>query len=142
MVCADICSSASQAFIGDNRWDVLLIPEVLEHIGNPVSFLQTIARLHGRWIERIILTVPNAFRAGNFTNALRNQEAINSDHRFFFTPYTIMKVASDAGLELESLTFARFSETPGWRGVLKHAFLRRVPALSENIVLTAKFSQQ
>lgn len=140
VVCADICSSASQAFIRDNHWDVLLIPEVLEHIGNPVSFLQSIARLHGPWIERVIITVPNAFRAGNFRNALRNQEAINSDHRYFFTPYTLMKVATDAGLALESLRFARFSETRGLRGVLKHAFLRRVPALSENLVLTARFS--
>ena len=63
-----------------------------------------------------------------------------SVHRYFFTPYTIMKVATDAGLALESLRFARFSETSGWRGALKHAILRRVPTLSENLVLTGKFS--
>lgn len=137
VACVDICSEASRAVLGTSRWDTLLIPEVLEHIGNPVSFLKKIATLHRDSFMRVIITVPNAFRGGSITNALRGHEAINSDHRFYFTPYTIMKVAVDAGLTLESLSFARFTELKGVRGALKGALLRQMPMLSEDLVLTA-----
>jgi hypothetical protein len=38
-------------------------------------------------------------RGGNIRGAWKNTEVINTDHRFFFTPYTIAKIAVDAGYE-------------------------------------------
>jgi len=137
IACADITDPSSRAVISSARWDYLLIPEVLEHIGNPVQFLRSIVSLHGANIGALIITVPNAFRAGSFRNALRGVETINSDHRFYFTPYTIMKIAMDAGLKIQSLSFAQFSLPGGPAGAVKNMILRRAPMFSENLVLIA-----
>ena len=72
----------------------------------------------------------NAWRFGSIRGALNNTEIINSDHRFFFTPYTIAKVAIDAGyapVEVKMATFMR-------AGKLKSMLLRQLPLLAEDII--------
>jgi hypothetical protein len=104
--------------------------EVVEHIPNPVSFLSRFRENYGDVVDQIVITVPNAFRGGNIKGILKNVETINSDHRFFFTPYTIAKVAIDAGyapVEVKMATFMR-------AGKLKSMLLRRLPLLAEDII--------
>lgn len=88
--------------IVSKQWDYIVAGEVLEHIDNPVEFLKAIREKYGRCTERIIITVPNALSYSNFRFALRNTEMINSDHRYWFTPFTLTKVALQAGITVES----------------------------------------
>lgn len=91
-VLADPCE-----LLMEQQWDYLLLPEVLEHIGNPVDFLSGLRnRFRGR-VGEMVVTVPNAFSRRNGREARRNVERINSDHRYWFTPYTLARVALDAG---------------------------------------------
>jgi len=83
-------------------FDYILFPDVIEHIGNPVEFLKLVRLSYSDNIKRIILTVPNAFSKINFQNAKNNFEEINTDHRFWFTPFTLAKVLVDAGYTLEN----------------------------------------
>ncbi|HKR87283.1 MAG TPA: methyltransferase domain-containing protein [Phenylobacterium sp.] len=133
MVAGDITSPDPIAEISREKFDVALFGEVVEHIPNPVEFLKRFRKTYCSNFKKIIITVPNAFRAGNVLGIARNIETINSDHRFFFTPYTISKVAVDAGYRPESVTMAAFTRP----GRLKSWILNMRPLLAEDIVLVA-----
>jgi hypothetical protein len=77
----------------------MILGEIIEHISNPAAFLNALRERYAGYVGKIILTTPHAFRYKNFTRAAKtHQEIINSDHRFWFTPYTLAKIAVDAGL--------------------------------------------
>jgi hypothetical protein len=90
-------------FLADHHWDLVVLGELVEHLDNPVAFLAALrARLRGR-ADRLVVTVPNAFYHRNARHARRGVEHVNSDHRYWFTPYTLAKVAVRAGLGVEEL---------------------------------------
>ncbi|HYY31216.1 MAG TPA: methyltransferase domain-containing protein [Chthoniobacterales bacterium] len=126
----DVTVMPKIAEIGNDKFDYTLLGEVMEHIGNPVHFLKSLLSIYRENIEQVIITVPNALRADNILNALKARETNNSDHRFFFTPYTIAKVAWDAGLAPVSVQMALYSPA----GRLKRAILNRFPLLGENLI--------
>src|SRR5258706_11279749 len=92
--------------ISDKTWDFAILGELLEHIDNPVSYLREIRQKYQHAIEKIILTVPNVLTEQSFAAARRSSELINSDHRYWFSPYTIAKVMLQAGMELDEIFFA------------------------------------
>lgn len=101
----NILTQDSKALL-EEQWDYLLLPEVLEHIGNPVDFLSALRnKLKGR-VSTIIITVPHALYQGNCKRTSQGIERINSDHRFWFTAYTLSKLMVDAGYEIEKVTFS------------------------------------
>jgi Methyltransferase domain len=126
----DITSSDAIEAVRGKQFDIALFGEVVEHISNPAAFLQRFRENYGDIVEHIVITVPNAFRAGNVKGAFRNAETINSDHRFFFTPYTISKIACDAGFTPEQIVMATYTRA-GW---LKTQVLNRAPLLAEDII--------
>lgn len=84
------------------KFDYIVAGEILEHVDNPVEFLQTINEKYCDLVEGIIITVPNALSTYNCETALKQgSEVINTDHRYWFTPFTIAKVAVRAGLEIQ-----------------------------------------
>lgn len=118
------------------HWDYMVLGEVLEHIGNPVFFLQQIYTKYHGLVDRLMLTVPNAFRALNYQAVQQHLEFINSDHRFWFTPYTLCKVVSEAGFTPERFCFA---QGPGLLYGRTKGLLEQYPALRDHIVLIAAF---
>jgi hypothetical protein len=99
-----------------------------------VQFLSKFVEHYGSFCRTVIITVPNAFRGGNVINIFQNREVINSDHRFFYTPYTLLKVATDSGLRpisVEAAAFSRVSST------LKQKLLNWRPLLAEDLILFA-----
>lgn len=79
------------------KWDYLLLGEILEHVDNPVLFLQIIKNKYKDKIGKIIITVPNIFNIYMAHCIKNNIEHINTDHRYWFTPFTILKVLTRAG---------------------------------------------
>lgn len=101
----NILTHDSKALMGD-QWDYLLLPEVLEHIGNPVDFLTGLrTKLQGR-VRKFIITVPHALSGANSKRSFHGIERINSDHRFWFTAYTLAKLVVDAGFSIEKIIFS------------------------------------
>lgn len=81
----------------DNMYfDVLLVPDVIEHVGNVESFLKSLSEINAR---KIIITTPNAFRLQN--RSLFKSELVNTDHKYWFSPYTLSKSIYDAGYHIE-----------------------------------------
>jgi hypothetical protein len=138
IVAGDIASEHVIDAIASRFFDIVLFGEVVEHIGNPVQFLGNFVSTYGANFHEVIITVPNAFRAGNIKNIFFNRETINSDHRFFFTPYTISKVAFDAGIAPTGIQMASFSR----QRRLKNLITSRWPLLAENIVLRGRRSSR
>jgi hypothetical protein len=96
--------------IESSHWDYVILGEVLEHIDNPVKFLTVLDDKINSIASAVIITVPNAWQYLNWKKALKGIEVINSDHRYWFTPYTICKVATCAGLSLQSLTLCEYHD--------------------------------
>lgn len=71
-------------------WDVVLVPEVLEHVPNVAEFLDQLARLDA---STIVMSVPDAYScfARHFAYDGAAQvltEVVHPDHNCWYTPYT------------------------------------------------------
>lgn len=129
--------------VDGERWDLLVMGELLEHIDDPVAFLQAIRSRHSGRIGQVALSVPNAFALRNLLHVVRGLEVINSDHRYWFTPYTLAKVLARAGMEPEWFTFCdRLPRRSGFAGRSRSAMLNlifgRVPAFRTELIMVAR----
>jgi methyltransferase family protein len=79
--------------VPEQDFDLCLLADVIEHVGDPVAFLRSMARHR---FGQLVITTPNVFR---WRNCLPGSERVNSDHRYWFSPYTLCKVLVDAGYE-------------------------------------------
>lgn len=132
---ANVITEPAPAAVTSEKWDYLVAGEVLEHIDDPVAFLKAIRAKYGPCTERIVITVPNALSYTNFRFALRNTELINSDHRFWFTPFTLMKVAVQAGIQVENFDLC-VDEKPSVFSI--KYWLGNKPLLRNRVVLVGK----
>ena len=105
----DILSDDFDA-IKQTKWDYVVFGEIMEHIDNPVNFLKVFKSRFGANVERFIITVPSIYNKRQFGNMLKYKEVINSDHRFWFTPYTISKIVAAAGFIPENITFSNLQK--------------------------------
>lgn len=92
--------------ISSGRWDYAVFGEIVEHLDDPVHFLKVFKSKYGEVVSKFIITVPTIYTIRQFTNMLNYREVINSDHRYWFTPYTISKVLVSAGYQPEKIIFA------------------------------------
>ncbi len=142
VVCCDILENDQVIKKTNGKWDHLVLGELLEHIDNPVNFLKRLKEKYSHDIEEVIITVPNALKYKNFKNVIRHKEVINSDHRYWFTPFTLCKVVICAGLQIEECQFIQSAPFPK-ENFLKNfaisAILKRFPAFRDTIILIAKF---
>jgi 2-polyprenyl-3-methyl-5-hydroxy-6-metoxy-1,4-benzoquinol methylase len=126
--------------ITDRKWDYLLMAEMLEHIDNPVSFLQVISQNYRNHIGSLIITVPNAFGITHMGKALNQGiESINNDHRYWFTPYTICKIAHQAGLIIDELIMCLSEYTVELTSANRELLLDK-PVLLDSIVLVTHWA--
>jgi hypothetical protein len=79
----------------DRKFDVMLVPEVLEHVDDLGSFLKKLSSLKA---ERIIITVPDAYlcyhKHFQYSNNKEFTEIIHPDHNCWFSPYTLKNVVN------------------------------------------------
>lgn len=92
--------------VDSQTWDFALFGEIVEHLDNPVEFLSTFREKYQKNVKRFIITVPNILNRAHFKEMLNFRELINSDHRFWFTPYTISKVIAESGMTPEHIHYA------------------------------------
>ena len=104
IICEDITEVVNETIASD-KWDYLILGELLEHIDNPVDFLYKLRKNYAGSIDKIVITVPNILNVNRMKEMKKCVEVINTDHRFWFTPYTIAKVASESGLKPDEVLF-------------------------------------
>lgn len=77
-------------------YDLVLVPEVLEHVPSVKAFLHT---LRGIETERVVITVPDAASCAEAhfhydAAAEEFTEIVHPDHHCWFTPYTFVNTVS------------------------------------------------
>lgn len=107
----------------ENKWDYAVFGEIIEHLDDPVNFLKVFKAKYGENVNRFIITVPNIYNKRQFINMKNYREVINSDHRFWFTPYTISKVLVSAGYNPEKLDYSNL-QSLGITDLLKRKIKR------------------
>lgn len=134
--CLDINNDSLPSEIFEHRYDVLILGEILEHVNNPVEFLSKIHEYFGDFADFILITVPNAFDITNLRCILEQKEFINSDHRYWFTAYTLGKVLHESGFK--DYKFA-FSQTHFPDSLLWGTICKKFPMTRESIIACATF---
>lgn len=144
VTCADIVHDEVPA-IEKQEWDYMLLGELLEHLDDPVGFLTAIRQRYQTNIARVIITVPNALSLLNMRFAFHHQECINTDHRHWFSPYTLGRMLISAGMQPEEFLFCEpFPASSPWyarltpRNLVVELLLHRYPALREGMLMIAK----
>jgi hypothetical protein len=99
------------------QWDLILCPEMLEHFTNHQQFLHNLRRI-SYCGTTLIITGPNAFQFGNFINALRGFETTNSDHKYWFTFYTLSRMLAANGWRPQELIYYNGPKGRSWMDVL------------------------
>ena len=136
--CADIFSDQFKSIAEGDSWDYIFIPEVLEHLDDPSGFLQAIAEQYSITFKKMVLTVPNGISHDNWKLAKKGYEVINSDHRFWFSPFTLAKTIDTAGMVVERILMCRHG-TINWRALRRNRFYKKHPLLRNDILCIAGF---
>ena len=71
-----------------NEYDVILVPEVIEHVDNVREFLQTFDNYSGI----LIITAPDAYLLHHHFKMMDSnifQEFVHADHKCWYSPYTL-----------------------------------------------------
>jgi 2-polyprenyl-3-methyl-5-hydroxy-6-metoxy-1,4-benzoquinol methylase len=112
-------------------YDCCLLADVIEHVGDPVAFLRSIRRHR---FGELVVSTPNVFR---WRNLLPGAELINTDHRYWFSPYTLCKVLVDAGYEPSAVELCH-ADYASWRGALAARVADLVPRWRDSLIVRAK----
>jgi len=106
VVCADITTDSIPELEGE-QWDYMILGEIIEHVDNPIQFLNSILKKYKGIVNKIYITAPNIMVRNRFEHMINtSSELINTDHRFWFTPFTLAKVMTLAGFNNIKLDFA------------------------------------
>jgi hypothetical protein len=116
-------------FKDHGRFDVLLVPDVIEHVPNVAKFLTGLRAYN---VEEWIITSPNAFRLAN--RRLFSQEIINTDHRYWFSPYTLTKVLYESGFAIRGFYY---TDQLSYRHPISSYLKWRYPLCRDGLAVTA-----
>jgi len=95
--------SETEHFSEGRHYDFALLAEIVEHLDNPGQFLTHLNQTLGHLYDRIVITVPNGFSSVAQKRWRDGFENVNSDHRFWFSPYTIARLTAAAGFNVEKV---------------------------------------
>ena len=84
-----------------NKYEIVLMADVIEHVNDPVGFLAYYAEYLNTG-GQIFISTPNSNRANNFINILfNNNYSVNPEHTFWFCPKTLAEVVNRARLNID-----------------------------------------
>lgn len=121
----DIFTPDAPARLAAWQLDLVLVPDVIEHLSDPAAFLRRLAQCLPQ--AEFVVTVPNGLALRNTLQTLAGVERINTDHRLWFSPFTLLKVLSDAGLQTHSMHGCPVSAPGSIKGRLLRAASRWRP---------------
>ncbi len=107
-----------------NRYDLILFPEVLEHLLHPglaMENLRQICLLNKG--AQLCITTPNAYSVMAFFTAVGGDELVHPDHYFYFSPSTLRKLVRDTGMQMTDLQLYASESLLNSPGLTKHGLI-------------------
>lgn len=107
-------SEIDQIINNNEKFDLILMPETIEHLDNPGNFIKKLMDIN---FDKILITAPNCFmtepmKIWNNSEYYKNgektyfKELIHPDHNFWFSPWTLKNI-----VEKNCLNRLEFIET-------------------------------
>lgn len=129
-----LVDATSEVDMGE-RFDRVVLGDVIEHVENPVALLRFAAR-HLAENGLIVCTTPNPLFYENIVSVLRNGMLIaNAEHVSWITPSNALELAHRAGLSLKRVHHYTGAGNSGFRracisvlkilGLIKYEFFAR-----------------
>lgn len=107
-----------------DAYDLVLLPEILEHLGNPAQALANLKRLcvtgNG---AKLCVTVPNAYYAGSILRAMDGDEIVHPEHYYYFSPATLRKLLHDAGFTVVEMALYASRDSATLPGIVKNGVI-------------------
>jgi 2-polyprenyl-3-methyl-5-hydroxy-6-metoxy-1,4-benzoquinol methylase len=119
-------------------YEVILLPDVLEHLNNPMAALSNIQLICNE-SSRLIVTVPTAYSVKSFMRVVVGHELIHPDHVAFYSPYVLTNLLDRAGFACTDY----FAFVGGGRGPIAagtNLLARLFPRLAEGVGVVARKS--
>lgn len=120
--------------------DVVLMPELIEHLGNPALALDSLRRYLARTGATAFITTPSAYSWAHITRfAFARAEWVHPDHRMLFSPTTLMTAIDAAGLS--ALHWWAYAWDPrGLKGLVDRLLYAWNPWLAPGLAVQVKAS--
>lgn len=103
LIVADVCQFNELEALRHKGFDVVLAPEVVEHLLNPGLFLEELRAFVGVRRAELIVSVPNAFRLATLRRLLGGVEYVHPDHNYWFSYHTITNLLRKCGFEVDEV---------------------------------------
>ncbi len=133
----------------DKKFDILIMLDVIEHVNDPVEFLNNYKKFL-KEDGKIIVTTPNSNRAINFVNIFfRNDYSLNYEHTFWFCPKTFLEIVNRVdGLEASEFYWLNEyiqNRKMTWKGKIIYYFekflIRKSSSFSPNFMFILEYKK-
>ena len=122
--------------------DVILVPDVLEHVENARSFLLGIGKLLAQLdTAECILSTPNAFSLKTFLPVFAGFDFTHSDHCLLHNEFTLEHVLADSNLAIHELNYYQRDISNRYGSMLSRIsapldlIARIMPRLSDGLIV-------
>lgn len=138
--------ASAEDFSFDQKFDVILAGDLIEHLSNPGKFLDACARCIKK-DGTLVITTPNCFNLFNLAEKLTKYEpTVNYDHTVYFNTKTLKQLLKKNGWDVVSFDYV-YSLGVKYKESYKKRFLNGLYWLlstftdkfSETVVVTARY---
>lgn len=114
-------------YFSDEKFDLIVAGEILEHLSNPGQFLQACNEVMDE-NGILLITVPNVFGSRRLVHNLLGTENYHPDHTFYFSENTIKTLAARHGLHISNSFY--YASNPGCSFIKKALYflVEKIPA--------------
>lgn len=115
-----LCDATSEVYIGE-KFDVIVMGDVLEHVNNPVNLLRFGLRHLNKSGEMIVKT-PNPHYKSCLKAFMKKRTYNNLDHMAWYSPSHAMELSRRSGCALKSYVVDYTEQKPWYRRFLNPEF--------------------
>jgi hypothetical protein len=138
--CLDIFDLAFQRLVDEFQPTHVLLPDVMEHLHDPIAFLQRVA--HTAPGATLVVSVPNGLSLRNVWNAWHGVECINTDHLCWYSPFTVLKVLARAGYVGCNAICAQIAPASSFKGRVFARCVAWRSVWADNLVVSARLTHR
>jgi 2-polyprenyl-3-methyl-5-hydroxy-6-metoxy-1,4-benzoquinol methylase len=102
----------AQHFLGDDRFDLIIAGDVIEHLPDPGRFLVA-CRQALRPDGRLVISTANAFGLVRFLKMIVGHEAVHPEHTAYYSIRTLARLLQMTGYRLDRSAFYRCEPIQG-----------------------------